>query len=107
MTTGYSYNGDSGQITYNFGAIADVATAIGTFEGTMDGALQDLYNDFQRLFGAHWKGAAQEACDEAQRQWNSGATEIKAALGQVGQAVGASGEQMQATDNAIAQAMGG
>lgn len=104
---GYSYNDGSGHISYNFGAIADVASAIGTFEGTMDGALGDLYNDFKRLFGNDWNGQAQQACDTAQTKWNQGASEIKMALGAVGQAVGASGERMQALDKSIAASMEG
>jgi WXG100 family type VII secretion target len=106
MTSSYGYDG-AGQITYHFGEIADVATAVGTFEGTMRGSLEDLFNDFQRLFGAHWKGSAQEACEVARNQWNQGADEIRAALAAVGSAVSASGEQMQQTDQAIAAAMEG
>jgi len=104
---GYGYNDGTGHISYNFGAISDVAGQIGTFEGTMDGALQDLYNDFKKLFGNDWAGEAQQACDEAQSKWNQGAAEIKQALGQVGQALGASGERMQALDKSIAASMQG
>jgi len=107
MGAGYGYNDGTGHISYNFGAIDDVATAIGTFEGTMDGALEDLYNDFKRLFANDWAGAAQQACDDAQTQWNSGAAEIKAALGSVGKAAGASGERMQQLDHTIANSMQG
>jgi hypothetical protein len=32
------------------------------------------------VFGTHWKGAAREACDATQNQWNQGAEEIRAAL---------------------------
>ena len=37
-------------ITYNFGQINDVATAIGTFQGRMDQDLNDLYTAFTQLF---------------------------------------------------------
>lgn len=96
---------DSGSITYNFGEISDVATAIGTFEGAMDGSLQELYQSFRQLFAQDWQGAAGDACNQAQNQWNQGATEIKAALGQVGMKLGASAERMQDVDRQIASQM--
>jgi WXG100 family type VII secretion target len=74
-------------ITYNFGAIADVATAIGTYSGNMDVELGDLYNDFKVLFAQDWQGSAGQACDAAQQQWNQGADEIKSALLRLGQAL--------------------
>ncbi|SBW17524.1 WXG100 family type VII secretion target [Protofrankia symbiont of Coriaria ruscifolia] len=102
--SGPSYGAD-GSITYNFGAIGDVAAAIGTFEGTMDGSLQELYTDFTRLFAQDWTGAAGTACDEARTKWNQGAAEIKTALGRVGVKLGASAERMQQLDNQIAANM--
>jgi WXG100 family type VII secretion target len=92
-------------ITYNFGQITDVATAIGTFEGRMDQELNDLYTAFTQLFAADWTGQAGQACDEARQKWNQGATEIKAALGQVGLKLGASAERMQQVDQQIAAGM--
>jgi len=88
-------------ITYNFGAIADVATAIGTYSGNLDVELGDLYNDFKTLFAQDWTGAAGQACDAAQQQWNQGADEIKSALMRLGQSLGASSERMQQVDNQI------
>lgn len=88
-------------ITYSFGQIADVSTAMGTFMGNMDVELGDLMNDFKTLFAADWTGAAGQACDSAQQQWNQGASEIKAALGRLGTALGASAERMQEVDNRI------
>jgi WXG100 family type VII secretion target len=105
MGGGPGYYGGDGTIRYNFGEISDVATAIGTYEGEMDGALNELYREFKQLFAQDWQGAAGEACDQAQQKWNQGATEIKTALGQVGQKLGASAEQMQATDKRIAAGM--
>jgi len=96
------YYGGDGTIRYNFGEISDVATAIGTYEGEMDGALNDLYGQFRQLFANDWQGAAGEACDQAQQKWNQGALEIKMALKQVGLKLGASAEQMQAVDKQIA-----
>jgi WXG100 family type VII secretion target len=101
---GPSYGAD-GTITYNFAEITDVASAIGTFEGAMDGSLQDLYQQFKALFAADWQGEAGRACDEAQQKWNQGATEIKEALGRVGLKLGASAERMQAVDKQIAAGM--
>jgi WXG100 family type VII secretion target len=92
-------------ITYNFGQITDVATAIGTFEGRMDQELNDLYQGFSSLFASDWTGAAGQACDEARQKWNQGATEIKTALGQVGVKLGASAERMQQVDQQIANGM--
>ena len=102
--SGASYGAD-GTITYNFGQITDVAMAIGTFEGAMDGALQDLYTQFTQLFAADWQGEAGQACDEARQKWNQGAGEIKAALGQVGVKLGASADRMQMIDKQIAAGM--
>jgi WXG100 family type VII secretion target len=92
-------------ITYNFGQITDVATAIGTFEGRMDQELNDLYTAFTQLFAADWQGQAGQACDEARQKWNQGATEIKMALGAVGLKLGASAERMQQVDQQIAAGM--
>lgn len=92
-------------ITYNFGEITDVATAIGTFQATMDGSLQDLYTQFTQLFAADWQGAAGQACDEARQKWNQGATEIKGALASVGVKLGASAERMQQVDSQLAAGM--
>jgi WXG100 family type VII secretion target len=104
QVSGASYGAD-GTITYNFGEITDVATAIGTYEGAMDGALQDLYSQFKGLFAADWHGAAGQACDEAQQKWSQGAAEIKAALGRVGVQLHASVERINAIDRQIAAGM--
>nr|MDT0659357.1 WXG100 family type VII secretion target [Micromonospora sp. DSM 115978] len=88
-------------ITYNFGAISDVATAIGTYQGNLDVELGELYNAFQQMFANDWSGAAGQACDQAQAQWNQGATEIKEALARLGMKLGASAERMQEVDNRI------
>jgi WXG100 family type VII secretion target len=92
-------------ITYNFGQINDVATAIGTFEGRMDQELNDLYTAFTQLFANDWTGQAGTACDEARQKWNQGATEIKTALASVGVKLGASAERMQQIDQQIASGM--
>ena len=92
-------------ITYNFGQINDVATAIGTFEGRMDQELNDLYTAFTQLFANDWTGQAGTACDAARQKWNQGATEIKAALASVGVKLGASAERMQQIDQQIAAGM--
>ncbi|AEV82480.1 hypothetical protein ACWT_1462 [Actinoplanes sp. SE50] len=92
-------------ITYNFGQINDVATAIGTFEGQMDHQLTELYTAFTTLFAADWQGSAGEACDQARQKWNQGANEIKAALASVGVKLGASAERMQQIDQQIAAGM--
>lgn len=105
MGGGPGYYGADGTITYHFGEITDVATAIGTYEGEMDGALQELYREFRNMFANDWQGEAGQACDEAQRKWNQGADEIKAALGQVGQKLGASAEAMQSLDKRLAAGM--
>jgi ESAT-6 family protein len=89
-------------IVYNYAQIADVATAIGTYEGTMDRALGELYQQFQSMFSEDWSGAAGEACRDAQRKWNQGADEIKQALNRLGVKLGASAERMQEVDNRLA-----
>jgi WXG100 family type VII secretion target len=101
---GASYGSD-GTITYNFAAISDVSQAIGTFTGAMDGALEDLYQQFSQLFANDWQGDAGQACNEAHQKWSQGADEIKAALTQVGVKLGASAENMQAVDRQIAAGM--
>jgi WXG100 family type VII secretion target len=101
---GPSYGAD-GTITYNFGQISDVATAIGTFQGAMEGSLEELYTQFTQLFAADWQGEAGQACDEARQKWNQGAAQIKTALAQVGMKLGASAERMQMVDKSIAAGM--
>jgi WXG100 family type VII secretion target len=88
-------------ITYNFAAITDVATAIGTYSGNIDVELGELYNSFRQLFANDWQGAAGQACDEAQQAWNQGATEIKEALARLGTKLGASAERMSEVDSRI------
>lgn len=88
-------------IKYNFGAITDVATAIGTYSGNLDVELGDLARDFRTLFQADWQGAAGQACEAAEREWNAGAEQIKSALLRLGQSLGASAERMQEVDNRI------
>ncbi|SCE91904.1 WXG100 family type VII secretion target [Micromonospora matsumotoense] len=95
----------SSPITYHFGQISDVATAIGTYQGQMDGSLQELYTQFTQLFAEDWQGSAGQACDEARQKWNQGATEIKEALTRVGVKLGASAERMQQVDQQIAAGM--
>jgi WXG100 family type VII secretion target len=95
----------SESITYNFGAITDVAGAITTFQGTMDQQLQDLYTQFTTLFAQDWTGAAGQACDEARTKWNQGATEIKQALAMLGVKLGAASDNMSSTDGRIAAGM--
>lgn len=92
-------------ITYHFGQIADVSTAVNTFQAEMDQQLNDLYNAFTQLFAQDWTGAAGTACDEARQKWNQGATEIKQALAMVGVKLGASAERMQQVDARIAAGM--
>ena len=99
-----SYGAD-GTITYNFVEITDVATAIGSFEGAMDGALEDLFNQLHGLFAANWTGAAGQACRDAHDKWRSGADEIKLALGQVADKLGLSAERIQQLDKQIAAGM--
>jgi WXG100 family type VII secretion target len=101
---GASYGAD-GTITYNFGDIADVATAIGTYTGAMEGSLEELYNQFRTLFANEWTGKAGEACDMAQQKWSVGVEEIKEALFHVGQRLGAAGSDMEAVENSIASSM--
>jgi WXG100 family type VII secretion target len=88
-------------ITYNFGAITDVATAIGTYQGTLDRSLGELYTAFTQLFANDWSGSAGQACDEARTKWNQGATEIKEALSRLGLKLGASADRMQQIDNQL------
>ncbi len=90
-----------GPITYNYAQIADVATAIGTYNGLMDRMLGELYTSFTQLFAQEWQGAAGQACDEARTKWNQGADEIKEALGMLGMKLGASAERMQQVDNQL------
>ncbi|GAB3813997.1 WXG100 family type VII secretion target [Micromonospora zhanjiangensis] len=92
-------------ITYNFGAITDVAGAITSFQGQMDQQLQDLYTQFTTLFASDWQGAAGQACDEARTKWNQGATEIKQALATLGTKLAAASDGMHATDGRIAAGM--
>jgi len=88
-------------ITYNFGAISDVATAISMFQANMDRSLEDLYTAFTQLFANDWSGAAGQACDEARRKWNQGASEIKEALARLATQLSASAERMQSVDQRL------
>lgn len=92
----------SESITYNFGAIAEVAVAIQTFQVTMEQQLQDLYDQFTQLFAQDWSSGAGQACDEARTKWNQGADEIKQALATLGAKLNKAAENMQGLDVKIA-----
>lgn len=102
--SGASY-GANGTITYNFGDIADVAAAIGTYTGAMESSLDELYQQFRVLFASDWQGEAGQACEAAQQQWNRGVTEIKDALHFVGQRLATAGSNMEAVERTIATSM--
>lgn len=95
-----------GRVTMNFEAVTDVAQAIGTYQGSMRSALDDLYQSFKALFGNDWEGAASQACDEAQQQWNQGANEIQDALNRLGIKLHASVHEMQQTEQHIMATFG-
>jgi len=99
-----SYGAD-GTITYNFAAITDVATAIGSYQGAMRGSLEELYTQFTALFAADWQGPAGTACDQARQKWNEGANQINEALSRLGVSLGASADRMQMIDKQIAAGM--
>jgi WXG100 family type VII secretion target len=92
-------------ITYNFGQIADVSTAIHTFQNRMDQDLQDLYTAFTQLFASDWNGAAGQACDEARQKWNQGAEEIRGALNAVGIKRAGSSDRRAGVDRQLASGM--
>jgi WXG100 family type VII secretion target len=98
--------GADGRITYNFLEITDMATAIGTYEGAMDGALVDLYNQIHGMFDDHdWSGGASQACGHAFDECHRGAGKIKETLGRVASALSLSGQTIQDLDDSIARSM--
>jgi WXG100 family type VII secretion target len=99
--------GSDGRITYDFGSIADMATAIRTYVDGMNDGLLRLFNEFQGMFDSRdWAGAAGTACKDAHKTCHDAAGRIKDDLDQVSRALHLAGQNFHDLDTAIANSIG-
>lgn len=67
----------------------------------VNGQLDDLKNYLRPLVST-WTGAAAEAYNAKQQQWDSAATDLNSVLAAIGKALGAANEGYQATESSNA-----
>ena len=87
------------EIQVNFGEIAAASQSINSTSSTLDSLLSDLKSNLAPI-GASYTGAASEAWQEKQRQWDTAYADLRQVLSSIASAVGQAGENYQATENA-------
>ncbi|WP_018682788.1 WXG100 family type VII secretion target [Actinokineospora enzanensis] len=92
-------NGDI--IKVNFAEVANAAQSITSTSSQLDGLLGDLKSRLAPL-RAGYSGAAAEAWDAKQREWDSAYDDLKQVLNSIGTAVRQSGENYEQTEHANA-----
>lgn len=89
-------------IKVNFAEVANASQAINSTSGTLEGLLGDLKARIAPL-AAGYEGAASEAWQEKQAQWDRAYDDLKQVLSSIGSAVGQAGENYEATERANSQ----
>jgi 6 kDa early secretory antigenic target len=87
------------EIKVNFQEIAAASQSINTTSNTLDSLLSDLKSNLAPI-GASYTGAASEAWQEKQRQWDTAYADLRQVLSSIAAAVGQAGENYQATEQA-------
>ncbi len=93
-------------IKYVRGAIEAVVASIGQASNDIDRELGELYREFTTLFGTSFTGEAGQAFADAQRKWDAGVQQVKAALANLGPKLSEAGDGMFSTDRQIANGIG-
>lgn len=87
------------EIKVNFGEIAAASQSINSTSNMLDGLLSDLKSNLAPI-GASYTGAASEAWQAKQREWDTAYSDLRQVLSSIAAAVGQAGENYQATENA-------
>ncbi|GGS23403.1 MULTISPECIES: WXG100 family type VII secretion target [Actinokineospora] len=93
------------QISVNFAEVANASQAINSTSGTLDGLLSDLKSRLAPI-GASYTGAASEAWQQKQAEWDRAYDDLRQVLSSIGAAVGQAGENYEATERANANRWG-
>lgn len=88
-----------GMMQYSFGEIAELGGQISSQANTIEGHLNDLQSDINRLVG-EWGGSANEAFMGLKSQWEQAAADLRQVMAQIGTAVHQTSEDARATENA-------
>ncbi|GAA4429629.1 WXG100 family type VII secretion target [Actinokineospora soli] len=86
-------------IKVNFAEVANASQAINSTSGTLEGLLGDLKSRLAPL-SAGYEGAASEAWQQKQAEWDRAYDDLKQVLSSIGAAVGQAGENYEATEKA-------
>ena len=86
----------------NFSALSTAAADIGTGANQLEQVLANMDRSLQPLRSS-WTGEAASSYEASKAKWTAAITDMKALLSDVGRAVGASGEDYQATERSNAQ----
>ena len=87
------------EIKVNFGEIAAASQSINSTSNTLDTLLGDLKRNLAPI-GASYTGAASEAWQQKQQEWDRAYADLQQVLSSIAAAVGQAGENYQATENA-------
>lgn len=88
-------------IKVNFAEVANAAQSITSTSGQLEGLLGDLKSRLAPL-RAGYTGAAAEAWDAKQQEWDRAYDDLKQVLSSIGTAVHQSGENYEQTEKANA-----
>ncbi|MGW5053248.1 WXG100 family type VII secretion target [Actinokineospora sp. NPDC004072] len=94
-----------GEIKVNFEEVAAASQSLNSTAGQLEGLLQDLKSRLAPI-GASYTGAASEAWQQKQAEWDRAYDDLKQVLSSIGAAVGQAGENYQATEQANASRWG-
>jgi ESAT-6 family protein len=87
------------EMQYSFGEIAELGGQISSQANTIEGHLNDMQSEINRLVG-EWGGSANEAFMALKSQWEQAAADLRQVMAQIGTAVHQTSEDARATENA-------
>ncbi|HVK24769.1 MAG TPA: WXG100 family type VII secretion target [Actinokineospora sp.] len=96
-------NGD--QIQVNFAEVAAASQSLSSTAGQLESLLNDLKSRLAPL-QAGYTGAAKEAWDAKQNEWNRAQDDLRQVLASIGMAVQQSGDNYEAVEKANAAKWG-
>jgi len=86
-----------GEVKVSFGELASAAGSISSSAQQVQQQLEDLKQQVVRVMGSY-EGAAAEAYQQKQAQWDRSAADLQAVLSSIGIAVRDAGEAYQAAE---------
>ncbi|MGX7824334.1 WXG100 family type VII secretion target [Actinokineospora sp. 24-640] len=93
------------EISVNFAEVANAAQSINSTSGQLEGLLSQLKSRLAPL-AAGYTGAASEAWNAKQAEWDKAYDELKQVLSSIGMAVQQAGDNYEATEKANASRWG-